>query len=283
MDLKGEIETAVSQKVYDIASLSGGCIGQVYRVRLADGETVVVKADDRRSPKLDVEGRMLQYLEEHSDLPVPHVLSSQPRLLIMTFLPGDSYFSATTQEHAAELLAALHNVAAPTFGLEWDTLIGGLHQPNTPMGAWLDFFREQRLLYMAGEGVRSGRLPQEVLSRLEKFCGQLDKWLREPERPSLIHGDVWTTNVLAVDNKITGFVDPAIYYADPEIELAFTTLFGTFGEPFFRRYQEIRPLPDGFFDTRRDIYNLYPLLVHVRLFGGSYVGSVDRTLRRFGF
>lgn len=283
MDLRGEIETAVSQKVIDIAPLSGGCIGQVYRVRLADGAKVVVKADDGRSPKLNIEGRMLHYLEAHSNLPVPHVLFSQPRLLIMTFLPGDSHFPPAAQEDAAELLAALHNVSAPTFGLEWDTLIGGLHQPNKPMLSWLDFFREQRLLYMAGEGIRSGRLPKEIFTRLEKFCAQLDRWLREPERPSLIHGDVWTTNVLAVDNKITGFVDPAIYYADPEIELAFTTLFGTFGEPFFRRYQEIRPLPDGFFDTRRDIYNLYPLLVHVRLFGGSYVASVDRTLRRFGF
>ncbi len=283
MDLRREIETAVSQAVVDVAPLSGGCIGQVYRIRLADGEHLVVKADDGQSPKLDIEGRMLQYLEEHSDLPVPHVLHSQPRLLVMEFLPGDSYFPQGAQENAAELLAALHNVSAPTFGLEWDTLIGGLHQPNKPMASWLDFFREQRLLHMGKEGVRSGQLPTSVLSRLEKFCEQLDNWLLEPKRPSLIHGDVWTTNVLAVGSKITAFVDPAIYFAHPEIELAFTTLFGTFSVPFFRRYQEIRPLPDGFFDTRRDIYNLYPLLVHVRLFGGSYVGSVDRTLRRFGF
>ncbi|HFE66189.1 MAG TPA: fructosamine kinase, partial [Chloroflexi bacterium] len=122
-----------------------------------------------------------------------------------------------------------------------------------------------------------------TLSRMERFCGHLDEWLAEPARPSLIHGDVWTTNVLAAGDRITGFVDPAIYFADPEIELAFTTLFGTFGQPFFRRYEEIRPLPPGFFDTRRDIYNLYPLLVHARLFGGGYGSSVESTLRRFGF
>lgn len=283
MNLRVVVETAVSQKVVDIAPLSGGCIGQVYKVRLQDGERVVVKADDGTAPKLDIEGRMLQYLAQHSDLPVPEVYVSQPHLLIMAYLPGDSTFSAHAQAHAAELLAACHNITAPVYGLEWDTLIGGLQQPNTPMASWLDFFREQRLLYMAGEGVRLGRLPTSVLSRLESFCGQLDRWLPEPERPSLIHGDVWTTNVLARDHQITGFIDPAIYYADPEIELAFTTLFGTFSEPFFRRYEEIRPLSPGFFDTRRDIYNLYPLLVHVCLFGGSYVGSVDRTLRRFGF
>ncbi len=80
-----------------------------------------------------------------------------------------------------------------------------------------------------------------------------------------------------------GFVDPAIYYAHPEIELAFTTLFGTFERPFFDRYHELRPIAPGFFEERRDIYNLYPLLVHVRLFGGSYVSSVERTLRQFGY
>ncbi|MFQ5491862.1 MAG: fructosamine kinase family protein, partial [Phycisphaerae bacterium] len=90
-------------------------------------------------------------------------------------------------------------------------------------------------------------------------------------------------NVLALGGRITGFVDPALYYGDPEIELAFATLFGTFGRPFFDRYQEIRPLRPGFFDLRRDILNLYPLLVHVRLFGGGYVASVERILARLGY
>ncbi len=199
------------------------------------------------------------------------------------WLRGDSRFSTAAQAHAADLLAALHAITAPAFGLERDTLIGGLHQPNPWTDSWLTFFRERRLLYMGREGVRSGRLPADVLARLEKFCGQLERWLAEPERPSLLHGDVWTTNVLAVGERITGFVDPAIYYGHPEIELAFTTLFGTFDRAFFARYQELRPIPPGFFEERRDIYNLYPLLVHVRLFGGSYVQSVVNSLRRFGF
>jgi len=136
---------------------------------------------------------------------------------------------------------------------------------------------------MGGEAARAGRMPQRLYARLEKFADNIERWLNEPEHPSLIHGDVWTTNVLAHNGRITGFIDPAVYYAHPEIELAFTTLFGTFGSAFFERYRELRPLKPGFFEERRDIYNLYPLLVHVRLFGGGYAASVDQTLSRFGY
>lgn len=285
MDLRLEIETAVSppSSVKDIVPLSGGCIGQVYRVRLADGRQLVAKADDGPDPRLHIEGDMLRYLADHSDLPVPAVWHSTPRLLLMDYLPGNSHFSAEAQRHAAELLAALHEVTAPHYGLAQDTLIGGLHQPNPATDSWLAFFRDHRLLYMGQVGVENGRLPAAVWQRLQRFADNLDRWLLEPERPSLLHGDVWTTNVLAQGNRITGFLDPAIYYGHPEIELAFTTLFGTFGRPFFDHYQTLRPLPTGFFEERRDIYNLYPLLVHVRLFGGGYVGSVERTLTRFGY
>ena len=277
-----DIETALGARPVSAQALSGGCVGEVYKVKLADGDVIVAKVGGSPAARLDLEGWMLRYLAEHSRLPVPAVLYSSDSLLLMKFVEGGSHFTGAAQQHAAELLAELHNISAPQFGLESDTLIGGLHQPNPWTSSWLDFFRDQRLLYMANEAVGEGRLPQKMLGRIEKFAARLDRWLEEPGHPSLIHGDVWTTNVLAANGRITGFIDPAIYYADPEIELAFTTLFGTFGEPFFQRYSEIRPLRPGFIEERRDIYNLYPLLVHVRLFGGSYVQSVDGILRRFG-
>ena len=283
MDIRQEIEHATNAQVTDIAPLSGGCIGQVYRVKLDNGRMLVAKVDANPQPKLDIEGFMLTYLAAHSQLPVPQVYFTTPRLLLMQYLPGNSHFSSAAQEDAAERLAALHAFSAPQFGLERDSLIGGLHQPNPWTDSWLEFFAQQRLIYMANAAVQAGRLSNHVLQRIQRFCEHLACWLEEPLCPALIHGDVWTTNVLAANGRITGFIDPAIYYADPEIELAFTTLFGTFGDAFFKRYQEIRPLRPGFFNTRRDIYNLYPLLVHVRLFGGSYVAAVEQTLRRFGY
>lgn len=278
-----EIEAAIGYRVVDLSPLRGGCVGQVYQVNLDNKSKLVVKLDDSKSPKLDVEGYMLRFLAENSQLPVPEVLHCMPRLLIMSFLEGESHFSALAQEHAADLLANLHQIRGPAFGLDEDTLIGGLKQPNPWTESWLNFFREQRLLYMSRECMAKGRFSKTFFSRIERFVDKLDRWLLEPEYPALIHGDVWTGNVLAQMNWVTGFLDPAIYYAAPEIELAFVTLFGTFGEPFFARYRELNLIQPGFFAERRDIYNLYPLLVHVRLFGGSYVDSVSNILRRFGF
>lgn len=264
-------------------ALSGGCIGEVSRIDLADGRRIVAKVDRGASPKLDIEGFMLRYLRAHSALPVPEVLWSEAKALLMSFETGESHFSARGQVHAAELLAALHGNASPEFGLERDTLIGGLHQPNTPSNSWVDFFRQHRLLHMSREAHREGHLPADLLKRLERFAADLDRFIAEPPHPALLHGDVWTTNVLAENHRITAFLDPAIYYGHPESELAFTTLFGTFGPAFFEAYNAIRPIAPGFFEVRRDLYNLYPLLVHVRLFGTGYLSGVSSAIARHGY
>ena len=277
-DLENAIARATGSPPSRMTPMGGGCIAQVYKVVLESGRTIVAKVGDDSLP---LEGFMLDYLADH--LAVPDVILAEPGLLLMTHLESGGPLDGGAEAHAAELLARLHGVTNDRFGFDRATLIGGLHQPNDPDQSWLAFFRDRRLLYMGRQAVDAGRLPGTLLTRLEALAGRLDKWLAEPERPSLIHGDMWGGNVLCRGGRITGFVDPAIYYADPEIELAFSTLFGTFGDAFFRRYRELRPMATGFFEERRHLYNLYPLLVHVRLFGGSYVGQVERTLGRFGF
>jgi fructosamine-3-kinase len=275
------IERVAGSRVAAARPLSGGCVGDVFAVDLADGTELVAKLGDAGSG-LEREGFMLRYLAERSPLPVPGVLYADDGLLLMTRLPSGGRIDADAERHAADLVAALHDVSGPGYGFEVDTVIGGLAQPNPPGDNWVEFFRDWRLLDMGRRALEAGRLPVPAMARLERLAGRLGEWIDEPATPSLVHGDMWGGNVLARNGRITGFIDPAIYFADAEIELAFTTLFATFGDTFFARYREHRPMKPGFFETRRDLYNLYPLLVHVRLFGGSYVGSVERTLTRFG-
>jgi fructosamine-3-kinase len=276
------VEAHLGERLKSARPLGGGCIGEVYRVELEDGTPLVAKVDRKSESHLEREAYMLRYLREKSDLPVPKVYHGSESLLLMAFVEGDSRFSEGAERHAAELLARLHEVTWDSYGHERDTLIGSLDQPNPPTESWVEFFRDQRLLYLAGVAHDAGRLPAEDLERVERLAERLDEYLEEPERPSLIHGDVWSANVLARDDWITAFLDPAIYHADPEIELSFISLFNSFGDVFFERYAEIRGIRDGFFEERRDLYNLYPLLVHVYFFGGGYLNSVRNILSRFG-
>ena len=263
-------------------SLAGGCIADVCRVDFEDGGKLVVKSG-KTGMGLSLEGEMLEYLASRSRLPVPEVIFCEDDLLIMTYIECDSPLTSIAQEHAADLLANLHDIKVKRFGFKKDTVIGSLRQPNSWTNNWLEFFRDYRLIYMAKEAFRVGKLNKSSLSRIENLAANLDRWLISPSRASLIHGDMWGGNILCKDDRIAAFVDPAIYYGDPEIELAFSTLFGTFGQRFFNRYQEHRPLSPGFFEERRDIYNLYPLLIHLILFGGSYEVKLEKILTRYGF
>lgn len=275
------VEVSLGERLRSARPLGGGCIGEVYRVELEDGTPLVAKVDREAQAHLEREAYMLRYLRENSGLPVPEVYHGSETLLLMEFIEGSSRFSKGAEHHAAELLAALHDVTADAYGHERNTLIGSLDQPNNWNESWVEFFRDHRLLYLADVAHESGRLPLEDRHRIDRLAGKLEDLIEEPEKPSLIHGDVWSANVLANGDQISAFLDPAIYHADREMELAFISLFNSFGQDFLDRYREIRGIRDSF-ETRRDVYNLYPLLVHVYFFGGGYLGSVQNTLSRFG-
>jgi len=276
------VEVALGERLKSARPMGGGCIGEVYKVELEDGTPLVAKVDREGESHLERESYMLCYLREKSDLPVPEVYHGSETLLLMEYIQGSSRFSKKAEHHAADLLAALHDITSATYGHERDTLIGSLNQPNPPTETWAEFFRDHRLMYMANVANEAGRLPTEDLRRAERLAERLGDLIGEPNPPALIHGDVWSANVLARGERITAFLDPALYYADPEIELAFISLFDSFGSAFLERYAEIRGIDSAFFETRRDLYNLYPLLVHTYYFGGGYLDSVRNTLGQFG-
>jgi fructosamine-3-kinase len=265
--------------------LHGGCIAAVARLDLEDGRSVVEKrARPGDATDLSLEAWMLRYLAEKSDLPVPEVLEATPERLVMTYVPHDvgGPKRAAEIDAAADKLVALHAISAERFGLERDTLIGPLPQPNGEMASWVAFFRERRLFAMTRRADAAGRLPAGFAARLERLAGKLDDLLVEPVAPALLHGDAWSGNLLFRGERIVAFLDPAVYFGHPEIELAFTTLFGPFGDTFYAAYAERAGIASDFFEVRADLYNLYPLLVHVHLFGSGYLAPIDRTLCRHG-
>ncbi len=283
-DIKARLETALGVRVVALSHLPVGFGLAGLRIDLADGRRLAVKARRETSrADLSIEAYMLRELARHSDLPVPAVHMGEPDLLVMDYIDHDGGgITPQVERHAAELIARLHATPRRAFGYDRDTLIGPLPQRNPWTDRWIPFFRDERLLAMATAAEAEGRLPASFLGRIERLAAQLEEHLHEPDAPSLLHGDLWTGNVLVRGNRIAGFVDPAIYCGHREIELAFTTMFGTFGRAFFESYETLLPLEPGFHETRSDLYKLYPTLVHVRLFGSAYLAPIDRTLSRLG-
>ncbi len=282
MNVRAALAIALGVEPSSLAPLSGGCVGEVAAAELPDGSRVVVKSDPRGDGGLDVEARMLGDLAARTGVPVPAVLHQDRHLLVLEWLPGRTGCRGAAEEHLADLLAGLHAISGDRFGYGYDTRIGGLVQPNAESDSWLAFFAERRLAFMARAARDAGRLPATDCRAVESLAGRLDRFLDEPRAPALLHGDLWSGNVLSDGGRVTGLIDPAIHHGHPEVELAFTTLFSSFGERFHARYRERTGGPDrGFWDERRHLYNLYPLLVHTRLFGGGYAGDVHRTIARF--
>ncbi|WP_158055821.1 fructosamine kinase family protein [Halorussus halophilus] len=280
LPFQSELADALDSSPTDATELDGGEIGTVYRVELADGRTVVTKTGDT---PLRVEARMLRYLAAETDLPVPTVYHANYDLLVLEFVSGDSTFSESVERDAADYLADLHEVSDSAFGFPFDTLTGSVRQPNPWTDSWVEFYRMHRVEYMTELAHESGALSDALAERVDDFAADLSAILEEPDSPGLVHGDVWTQNVLAGDDSVRAFLDPATYFAHPEIELAYVDWTDTFGEAFFDRYRERHDIAPGFFEERRDAYVVYPLLTHVYYFGEQYCAELDRTLRRLTY
>lgn len=280
--LAQRLERLLGSPVARVDALHGGMVAEVRLAELVDGRRVVAKSST--GVPLEVEGAMLEFLARGSVLPVPAVLHAQDDLLLLDYLEGDSLFNEDSERHGADLLAALHDVRSDDgFGFPFDTLIGPFAQENAWSASWPQFFAERRLRPMLEVCRERERLPEAFHARVLALLEDVEKLISHGPEPSLIHGDVWAGNVRAKDGRITGVLDPALYFADAEVELAFIDLFGTFGPAFWQRYAELRSIDPGYDLGRRDLYQLYPLLVHVALFGGGYVSGVEERLERLGY
>jgi len=250
----------------------------------------IYNCDDKYIVKVSEEGwllyheaEMLDYLRSYSNLPVPKVIKRLENILITEYIENNSLGKVDAELDAAIKLSTLHRISDEQFGFATDTTIGIFKQPNRQNDSWVEFYKRERVLEFANKSFEEGKLPENLYLRVITFCDDLDKFLIEPKKPSLLHGDVWSGNVLVKDGKVTSFIDPAIYYGNHEIELAFIDMFQTFEAPFFQKYAELYPVEEGFWEERADIYKLYPYLVHARAFGKNYLPYIEKILDKYGY
>ena len=280
------MDTALEERLR-IASaerVSGGCIHQCYWVIIGGKRRFLKTNAIEYSDAFAAEADGLAALRNaglRAPEPLAHGVAGGEAYLLLEFLElkGKGDFAAL-----GRMLAAAHRKPGPRFGWERDNYIGSTPQKNGWADDWAEFWRERRLrpqLELArSKGFDLRKAAETAWSRSGPFTG-LDALLEGHEpQPSLLHGDLWSGNAGFTAEGPVVF-DPAVYYGDREADLAMTELFGGFPREFYKAYNEVFPLPEGY-ELRKHLYNLYHLLNHLNLFGGGYLGQVKATLRLLG-
>ncbi|MCF3108467.1 fructosamine kinase family protein [Niabella sp. CC-SYL272] len=176
-------------------------------------------------------------------------------------------------------LAKMHRKPQHFYGLNGNNYLAIWPQDNTPAETWPEFYSTRRVLPLVRELVDMGNLGKKDLVNADNFCRRLPDLFPE-EHPALLHGDLWSGNLLFLPDGSPAIFDPAVYYGHREIDIGMTCLFGGFDRIFYEAYHQTYPLHPGW-QQRIPYAQLYPLLLHAWLFNGHYTGEVKRILGSF--
>ena len=265
--------------------VAGGDINEACALTLDDGTILFMKSNSLVSlANFKAEAAGLHAIRETGAIGVPDVLGAGTdtgfSFLLLSYIRGGRRISHYWETFADEL-AAMHRAATSEsgkYGFAENNWIGARKQINTPHDKWIPFFRDCRL---APQIKSAGNyLLAEDRRRAEYLLDHLDRFLAEPERPALVHGDLWSGNMITGDDGKGWLIDPAVYYGHPEIDIAMTELFGGFPQAFYEAYREVGMLQPGY-GERKDLYNLYQLLNHLNMFGSGYLPDVRRILKKY--
>jgi fructosamine-3-kinase len=250
----------------DAKPVHGGCLSEIVRIALADGREAIVKTGGG----VRIEAAMLQAIAA-SGAPAPKVLAVGEGILVMEAMPSDGGLGGAWRSLGAAL-ATLHAAQGDQCGWAEDYAFSSVAIPNGWMASWPAFWAERRL------SPSCPHVAPDLARRIEALAADLPNRLPDLPAPSLLHGDLWGGNILASGARVTAFIDPACYYGHGEVDIAMLNLFDHPSPAFYEAYGGLAP---GHAE-RLNLYQLWPALVHLRLFGGGYRGMVERILSLAG-
>ncbi len=259
--------------------LGGGCINDVSRLCTSRGTIVLKQNSAAPGDMFRAEAEGLEALAAARAIRIPKVLHHAQDYLLLEDL-GESSTAGDYWTLLGEQLAALHAKPQPQFGFTMNNYCGATTQINTLTGNGHQFFAEQRLMELGHRAYETGLLDSTRRQQLDSIATRLDRWI-PAQAPVLIHGDLWSGNIHCDNRGQPALIDPACYWGWAEAELAMTTLFGGFAPAFYDAYAAASGL-EADWRERASLYNLYHLLNHLLLFGGSYAQSVSAILDRYG-
>jgi protein-ribulosamine 3-kinase len=277
------VEQQFSDKIVAVTAVSGGGINRAFCLSAVNGKYFIKLNSAQKYPGMfEAEAAGLRLIAGTGAIATPNVMLrdsvDDESFLLLEWINSRRPTIKASEQFGVNL-ARMHRCTSDAFGLAHDNYMGSLSQSNNRYANWLDFFIAERLEPMAKMAARKGLLKANDLAAFERLNEKLPTLFNE-ESPSLIHGDLWSGNYLVSENEIAYLIDPAVTYGHREFDIAMTTLFGGFSEVFYEAYNKEFPLAKGW-QQRLGLWNLYPLLVHLNLFGVSYLLQVRNCLKQY--
>lgn len=263
-----------------VSPVSGGSINSAWCLQTDEGKLMLkVNSKDAYPGMFRLEAEGLAAIRSTQTIAVPDVVLygnfEANSFLIINWIDATRPTPQTSQQLGRQL-AAMHRHTATHFGFSADNYMGSLPQSNRSHTTWSAFFINERLRPMVSLGVAKRLLNAQEAQSFEQLYQHLPA-LFDEEPPALLHGDLWGGNYLISSTGTPYLIDPAVSYGHREFDLAMTTLFGGFSEPFYEAYDEAHPLAPEW-RTRTQLWNLYPLLMHLNVFGAGYLSQVREAL-----
>jgi len=269
-------------KIQTHQQVFGGDINQTYRLQTNIGSFFLKVNEGFLKDMFEKEFSGLQLLYQTKTIKVSKPVlygNFETRIYLITEFIQKGNPSKKFWQTFAQQLAALHKHSNENFGLSTNNYIGSLLQQNNYYKTWSEFYATQRILPLTQLASTQHKLDKHHLSLAENLCNRFD-WLFPTEKSSLIHGDLWSGNFMSDENGTPVIYDPAAYYGNREMDIAMSLLFGGFDKSFYDFYNEAFPFQPNWKERIR-LCQLYPLLVHLILFGGHYHYKVVEILKAY--
>ncbi|MDB5207603.1 MAG: fructosamine kinase family protein [Flavisolibacter sp.] len=291
--MQPQLQNAIKQKLSEqlslsenmtVAAVGGGSINETYQLNFGDRKIFCKLNSATMYPRLFLKEQAgLALIAKQGIIKTPSAIdcfeASGYQILLLEWIEEGERTQGFWKKFG-EQLAALHQLTNNSFGLDEDNYMGSVPQQNNTETGWITFFIHQRLHPMINRCSEKNLLASTHHQQFEKLFVKLPDIFEPTEKPSLLHGDLWSGNFMCNQNKEPVLIDPAVYYGHRCMDLAMTTLFGGFHKSFYETYDYHFPFPANY-KEQWAVCNLYPLLIHLYLFGRSYLPQIEQTLIRF--
>ena len=269
-------------KILETKDLSNAFGSFCKKILLDNGKKIVIKGRRKKEKYNSIyyEGKSIEHMYKNFPKLFPKLIFLNNNVMVMKFIDNNKIKNKYSSKELAKKISFIHKIKSTKYGYNFNPPIGGMKQPSEYEISWTNFFVKKRLVMIYEKINKTKLMPKTINKNIEKIIKNIKNILPNNPTPSLIHGDLWDGNILFNNGRLVGLIDPGIYYAHNELEVAYINWFGHFGKNFIEHYNDYNLIDKEFYNYQ-EVYQLYFSLLNVFLWSREYIIDVDRLANKY--